>query len=221
MPRYEVVSFDCYGTLIDWERGMRDALAGLVGSRGLSLGIDGLLARYGEVEREVEQGPYRKYREVLRMGVERAFQEQGIALTEAEGGIFADTLPSWPRFPETTEVLQQLKDRGYRLVILSNVDDDLIRGSLELMGIDFDGVITAEQVRSYKPSPNHWNRMLESFKVSKEQVLHVGASYHHDIEPGKEQGFTVTWINRKGEAPGGDARPDHQLPDLRGLLTIL
>ncbi|MFQ5933571.1 MAG: haloacid dehalogenase type II [Dehalococcoidia bacterium] len=221
MPRYEVVSFDCYGTLIDWEKGMREALAALLNKKGLPLSIEALHNAYGEAELETEQGAYRSYKEVLETGVREAFRREGIELTDDEGRIFVDTIPSWPKFPETTEVLAQLKAKGYKLVILSNVDDDLIQGSVLTIGIDFDGVITAEQVRSYKPSPGHWDRMLKQFSVSKERVLHVGASYTHDITPGKELGFTVAWINRTGEASGGDARSDHQFPDLRGLLDIL
>ena len=220
MPSYEIVSFDCYGTLIDWEQGMRDALAGLLRTKGLSLSLDALLERYGVIELDTEQGAYRKYREVLATGVKQAFQAYGVKLTEAESEIFADTLPLWPAFPETKEVLAELKKRGCKLVILSNNDNDLIRGSVYLMGIDFDGVITSEAVRSYKPSANHWNRMLDRFNVAKGDVLHVGASYVHDVAPSKGLGFTVAWINRKGEARVGAARPDYEFPDLRPLLAI-
>lgn len=221
MPRYEALSFDCYGTLIDWEGGMRDALAGLLRSKNLTLDVEKLLRRYGEIERETQQGPYRKYKEVLAIGVERTFREEGITLSPSESNIFVDTLPSWPKFPDTTEVLSQLKDRGYKLIILSNIDDDLIQASVRVIGVEFDGIITAEQVGSYKPSHNHWNRMLESFRLAKEQVLHVAQSYVHDVTPAKEMSFNMAWINRKGQMPGGSVRPDHELPDLRGLLDML
>ena len=128
---------------------------------------------------------------------------------------------SWPRFPETIEVLGQLKALRYKLVILSNVDDDLIQESIQMLDIEIDGVITAEQVGSYKPSHNHWLRMLERFDVAKEQVLHVAQSYVHDVESAKAKGFAVAWINRHGDVPAGPVRPDYEFSDLRELLTIL
>lgn len=221
MPPFEILTFDCYGTLIDWERGMRESLAGLVKSKGLPLGVDAMHDRYSEIERELQGSFYRRYREVLRIGVETAFGEQGVGLTWSESNVLADTLPTWPVFPDTTEVLGQLKDKGCKLVILSNIDDDLVRRSVEVLGVEFDGVITAQQVGSYKPAHNHWNRMLEELGVAKERVLHVAQSYFHDVVPAKEMGYTMAWINRKGETPAGEARPDYEFPDLRGLLAIL
>ena len=221
MPSYQLLTFDCYGTLIDWEWGMRDALRGLVRSRGLSLNIDELHKAYGTFERELEHGPYRQYKEVLQKGLEQAFQEYGVTLTPSESRVFAESMGSWPRFPETIEVLGQLKALRYKLVILSNVDDDLIQESIQMLDIEFDGVITAEQVGSYKPSHNHWLRMLERFDVAKEQVLHVAQSYVHDVEPAKAKGFAVAWINRHGDVPAGPVRPDYEFSDLRELLTIL
>ncbi len=221
MLPYDVLTFDCYGTLIDWETGMRDAIAGLIRSRGLSLSPDEVHRTYGRLELELQHGPFRSYREVLRGGLVRAFQEHGVELTPLESDRFAESLPSWPRFPDSTEVLRRLKDRGYKLAILSNIDDDLIRQSIRVLGVEFDGVVTAEQVGSYKPSHNHWTMMLENFDVAKDRVLHVAQSYVHDIEPAKAQGFATAWINRYAGAPGGAVRADYEFPDLRGLLTIL
>ena len=221
MPKFEAVSFDCYGTLIDWGEGMSSAVKKLLEKGKLELDADDLLARYGRIEQQLERGPYMTYRQVLTVGLGMAFQQRGASLSGGDSGIFADTLPAWPKFAETTEVLSQLKDKGLKLVILSNVDDNLIQGSLKLIGIDFDAVITAEQVRSYKPAPGHWNRMLEQLGVTKDKVLHVGASYHHDVQPGRRMAYTVAWINRTNEEPSGPERPDHQFPDLRGLLDVL
>ncbi len=221
MPACRVMTFDCYGTLIDWEQGMRGALKCLIRSRGLAVTVDAIHQRYGEVERQVQAGPYRSYREVLRMGVKGAFQALGVQLSGADADIFADTLPTWPLFPDTTEVLRQLKRKGHRLVILSNVDDDLVEGTVRAIGVEFDGVITAEQVRSYKPAPGHWDRMLEAFQVPKEQVFHVAQSYYHDLVPAARLGFTTVWINRYGPPLPDSVQPDYQFRDLRGLLTIL
>lgn len=221
MAPFELITFDCYGTLIDWELGMKDSLQSLLDRKTLSLDVNGLLKRYGEIELEVEQESYRKYREVLSISVKRAFEERQIALRPNEERIFVDTLPLWPPFAETTEVLRKLKEKGYKLGILSNIDDDLIKPSIELMGVEFDGVITAEQVKSYKPSYAHWERMLELFKMPKGKVLHVGASYVHDIAPADELGFTTVWINRKGQQPKGPANPDYEFKTLNPLTEIL
>ena len=219
MSEFSLLTFDCYGTLIDWELGMREALEGLTRKKNISLDIQSSIERYVEVELEIEQGGYRKYKEVLALGVGKLFKEKGIELTPEEETIFADTIVKWPPFPETTEVLKNLKER-YKLAILSNIDDDIIRDSVSLMGVEFDAVITAEQVKSYKPSHGHWKRMLESFDIPKERILHVAASYVHDVIPAKELGFTVAWINRKGEKITGNAKPDYEFKDLRPLITI-
>ena len=221
MPAYEVLTFDCYGTLIDWEAGMREALAGLIRSRGLSLGVDEVHRTYGRFELELQHGPYQSYREVLRQGLLRAFHEHGVELTPHESDRFAESLPSWPKFPDSTEVLGRLKAMGYKLVILSNIDDDLIRQSIQVLGVEFDAVVTAEQVGTYKPCHNHWHRMLETCGVARDRVLHVAQSYVHDIEPANAQGFATAWINRYSGTSPGTTRVDHEFPDLRGLLTIL
>lgn len=220
MPQFSLITFDCYGTLIDWEQGMKNALKGLLEGRGLSFDIESMPQRYIEIEMKVEQEGYHKYKDVLAIGVRRLFKEKGIKLTSQEKRIFADTIIGWPPFEETTEVLRSLREK-HKLVILSNIDDDLIQHSINLIGVDFDGVITAERVKSYKPSYGHWKNMMESFKVPKEYVLHVAASYEHDIVPAKELGFTVAWINRKDEKVRGDIKPDYEFKDLRPLINLL
>ncbi|HEX3034530.1 MAG TPA: haloacid dehalogenase type II [Thermodesulfobacteriota bacterium] len=219
MSEFSLLTFDCYGTLIDWELGMRDALEGLVRKKNISLDIESSIERYVEIELEIEHGGYRKYKEVLALGVRRLFQEKAIELTTEEETIFADTIVRWPPFPETREVLRNLKER-YKLAILSNIDNDIIRHSVSLIGVEFDAIITAEQVKSYKPSHSHWKRMLEFFDIPKERILHVAASYVHDIIPAKELGFTVAWINRKDEKIKGNMKPDYEFRDLRPLIII-
>ncbi|MGH7800460.1 MAG: haloacid dehalogenase type II [Thermodesulfobacteriota bacterium] len=216
MPQFPLLTFDCYGTLIDWELGMKDALRNLAKNRNLSFDIESLPERYIEIELETEHEGYRKYREVLELGVRRLFEEKGIKLSSEEEKIFADSITTWPPFNETTEVLRKLKER-YKLAILSNIDEDLIKHSINLIGVEFDGIIMAEQVKSYKPSYGHWKRMMDVFKIPKENVLHVAASYDHDIVPAKELGFRVAWINRKNEKPKGSIKPDYEFRDLNPL----
>jgi len=220
MSELSLITFDCYGTLIDWESGMKNALVELLRKRNLSLDVESLPQRYIEVELEIEREGYRRYKEVLALGVRRLFEEKDIKLAPQEERVFADTIITWPPFEETAEVLKRLKER-HRLVILSNIDDDIIRHSIKLMGVEFDAVITAEQVKSYKPSHGHWKKMMEVFNLPKEKVLHVAASYVHDIFPAKELGFQTAWINRKNEKIEGNIKPDYEFRDLRPLVSLL
>ena len=220
MPRFSLITFDCYGTLIDWESGMKNALRNLTKRRNISFDIESLPERYIEIELEIEKEGYRKYKEVLGLGVRRLFEEKGIMLSSEEEKIFADSINTWPPFNETTEVLRKIKGK-YKLAILSNIDEDLIKHSIKLIGVEFDGVITAEQLKSYKPSHGHWKRMMDVFKIPKENVLHVAASYVHDIVPAKELGFQAVWINRKDEKLKGSIKPDYEFRDLRPLVNFL
>jgi len=199
---------------------MKNALRNLTKRRNISFDIESLPERYIEIELEIEKEGYRKYKEVLGLGVRRLFEEKGIMLSSEEEKIFADSINTWPPFNETTEVLRKIKEK-YKLAILSNIDEDLIKHSIKLIGVEFDGVITAEQVKSYKPSHGHWKRMMDVFKIPKENVLHVAASYVHDIVPAKELGFRVAWINRKNETPKGNIKPDYEFRDLRPLIRLL
>jgi len=230
---YELISFDCYGTLIDWRLGMKKALRELAEKKNISIDIKKAPEKYIKIELEVERERYRKYSEILTISLKRLLKE--VELNPEEEKIFVNTLPKWPPFPETREVLRELKNRGYKLAILSNIDEDMIKESIDLMGIEFDCVITAEQTRSYKPSLNHWKRMLETdvienyicteviydnfcFKIPKEKILHVAASYVHDIIPAHELGIKTAWINRNKEKR---ERIDYEFDNLKPLTEIL
>jgi 2-haloacid dehalogenase len=219
MSEFSLLTLDCYGTLIDWKRGMQNALEGLVTKHNLDLDIESLADRYIEIELNIEQQGYRKYREILALGVRKLFEEKGVKLDSDEAGIFADTIRKWPPFEETTEVLRILK-KAFKLAILSNIDEDLIKDSIRLMGVEFDAVITAEQVKSYKPSSGHWEKIMDEFQFPRERILHVAASYIHDIVPAKELGFRAAWINRENEKPRGKTKPDFEFKDLRPLVGL-
>lgn len=211
------ITFDCYGTLIDWEGGIRTAAKKLVDKNGFSLSLDGISDKYIEVELEVEAEQYRKYHEVLQLSAKKLFKQGGFDISDEDALEFADSIYSWQPFPETHEVLAELKRKGYKIIILSNIDNEIIKRSIELMEIDFDGVVTAEEVGSYKPAHGHWQEMLRRFNVKKAEVLHVAASYIHDIIPTKEQGFDAIWINRNSENPTKEIKPDLEFKDLRPL----
>src|SRR3989338_8570972 len=145
----------------------------------------------------------------------------GFDISDKDALAFADSIYNWQPFSETHDVLTELKQKGYKLIILSNIDNEIIKRSIELMRSDFDGVITAEEVGSYKPARGHWQEMLKRFNAHKEEVLHVAASYIHDIIPAKEQGFDAIWINRNREQRSREIRPDLEFKDLRPLAKIL
>lgn len=206
-------TFDCYGTLIDWERGIGDALAAL----WPGIPSERLLAVYHAVEPVVEEvRPALSYREVLDRCRRAVAAVEG--LDPGEANVLAESLPSWPPFPEVSGALVELRRRGWRLAILSNTDPDLLAASLERIGAPFDVTVTAADAGSYKPAPGHWERFFER-GVDRERHVHVAASAFHDLAPAAALGLTAVWINRTGET--SDLPRAAELPDLSGLPDVL
>jgi 2-haloacid dehalogenase len=208
-------TFDCYGTLIDWNAGIGGVLERLYGVEQ----APALLDRYHELEPEVQAEEYRSYAEVLTLTLERLAGEVGYGLPEGESGILASSLPDWPPFAEAPDALEELRRRGWRLAILSNSDRELIAASQRTLGVPFDIVVVAEDVRSYKPAPGHWERFFEVTTAERDRHVHVGASLYHDIAPARELGLRTVWINRRDEQ--ADPEPDRELPDLAALPGAL
>jgi 2-haloacid dehalogenase len=208
-------TFDCYGTLIDWNAG----IAGVVGSLFGAERTPELLARYHRLEPEVQAETYRSYAEVLSLTFERLASETGLAMPEGESGALVHSLPDWPPFREVPEALAELRRRGWNLAILSNTDHALIAESQKSLGVPVDLTVTAEDVRSYKPAHAHWERFFELTTADRAHHVHVGASLFHDVAPARELGLKVVWINRLGEQ--ADPKPDRELPDLSGLPDAL
>jgi len=215
------ITFDCYGTLIDWEGGITEALKKLSEKNGFDLDFTNISDKYIKVELQVESEQYRKYHDILQLSAKKLLKQIGFNISDEDALEFADSIYDWQPFPETHGVLAELKRKGYKLIILSNIDNEIIKMSIKLMGIDFDGVVTAEEVGSYKPAHGHWEEMLRRFKAKKEEVLHVAASYIHDIIPAKEQGFDAIWINRNNEQPTREIKPDLEFKDLSPLSETL
>jgi 2-haloacid dehalogenase len=188
-------TFDCYGTLIDWNAGIRRQLEQLFGVED----APGLLRRYHELEPEVQGEEYRSYAEVMTLVVERLAQETGHTLPEGESNALARSLPEWPPFPEVPESLAELRNRGWNLAILSNSDRDLIAASQKRLGVPFDLAIVAEDVRSYKPAHAHWERFYEVTTADRDRHVHVAQSHFHDVVPANELGLASVWVNRLGE----------------------
>ena len=201
-------TFDCYGTLIDWERGITDALLPYLAP---VVDRDALAQEYIQTEATVEGGEYLRYREIL----DRA----GRALLQAHGidrpSPLPSSLPGWRAFPEVPTALRALQTAGTRIAILSNVDRDLIGTSIPKLGIIPDLVVTAEDVGSYKPAAGHWTRFAELTGASIADTVHIGASQYHDMVPAAALGYRTVFIDRHGEALV--STPTRVLPDLSGL----
>jgi 2-haloacid dehalogenase len=209
-------TFDCYGTIVDWNAGIRAELEHLFGVEH----ADRLLERYHALEPEIQaENPGHSYREVLTIALERLAVEEGLTLPEGEANALALSLPSWPVFEDARPALAEAKRRGWRLAILSNTDRDLIEASMEAIGVEFDDAIVAGDIGSYKPSHRHWEVFREQHGGDSVQHVHVAQSLFHDIAPATELGITSVWINRLGEPD--DARPDRTLSSLTGLADTL
>jgi 2-haloacid dehalogenase len=215
MEAARYATFDCYGTLIDWNAGIRATLAGLFGEGE----ADALVARYHELEPQVEAERYRTYREVLDLVTGMIAAERGQQLTPGEATAMSESLAAWPAFPEVPAALSDAHGRGWRLVILSNCDRDLIAASVPKLGVELADVIVAQDVGSYKPAPGHWRRFGERHPDARGRHVHVGASRFHDIAPASELGLPSVWINRLGEP--ADPRAGAELMDLSGLPAAL
>ena len=209
-------TFDCYGTLIDWNAGILRELERLFGVRDAPR----LLERYHELEPEVQAGSFRSYREVLTLTLERLGAEERLSIPEGEADALAKSLPSWEPFAEVPAALEELRHRGWTLAILSNSDRDLIAASRERIGVPFDRSIVAEDVNSYKPSHGHWEEFFARTDADRSRHVHVAASLFHDVAPATELGLRSVWINRLGENAGRH-KPTQELPDLASLPQTL
>ena len=212
--QFECLTFDCYGTLIDWESGILAALKPILAAHGRELGDEALLELYGKLEAQAEAGEYRRYRDVLRFVTQRIASRLSFALHDGELDILPGSLRNWPPFPDTVEALRRLKSR-YKLAIISNTDDDLFAETAKTLQVPFDFVITAEQARSYKPSPRNFELAIERIGLPKAEVLHCGQSVYHDIAPTRELEIANVWVNRRaGKAGSGATYPANTSPDL-------
>lgn len=216
----DTLTFDCYGTLVDWEAGIQRAFRERAAREGLELGGPAVIRAYMEVEPEVQAGPYRPYREVLRETALRVAERLGWSLDPGRAGFLAESLSDWPLFPDTRAALERLK-RTYRIAILSNIDDDLLAATIQRIGVDFEWVVTAQQTRSYKPAAEHFHRALERVEGARDRLLHVAQSYFHDVRPALAFGLSVVWVNRKGEVQPEGPVPTRTVADLEGLADWL
>lgn len=217
--KFDFVTFDCYGTLIDWESGIADAFVRAAREDGVTLRRDEVLRAYALVEPVVEREHFRLYRDVLTETATRVAHALGWALAYERGTFLVSALGSWKPFPDTNAALERLRQAGYRLGILSNVDDGLIAATRRHFTVDFDLVITAEQVHSYKPAHGHFVAARQ--RIGDARWLHAAQSNLHDIVPCNTLGIPNAWVNRKNEAPLAGGTPTYEVRDMAALAELL
>lgn len=223
---YEVLSFDCYGTLIDWENGILKTLRPILLAREVSLSAEQILELYTELEKELEQGKYIKYREILKEVVRKLGKRIGFEPKTSELDCLVTSLGEWKPFPDTIKALKTLK-KHFKLAIISNIDDDLLAYSARHLKTKFDWVITAEQAKAYKPSKRIFEYALRKIGISPNKILHIAQSIYHDIIPAKAIGLSTVWVNRrKGKeefraTPPAYCKPGLEVPDLKSLVWLM
>ncbi len=221
---FDILTFDCYGTLIDWERGILAALRRVLDPRGITASDDELLEAFARFEAAAEAGPYLTYRAVLARALTGVAAELGVEPTPAEVERFSESVRDWPPFPDSVEALARLAGR-YKLGVITNCDTDLFARSNERLGVHFDWVITAQQLGSYKPNPRNIELALEQIGGPRSRHLHVAQSLFHDHVPAQAAGLRTAWIDRRHDRPGfgatppADAKPDFTFPDMASFAA--
>jgi 2-haloacid dehalogenase len=225
-PHTKALTFDCYGTLIDWESGILAALQPFLQSKGINIADEQLLELYAELEPQAESGPFKCYKDVLALVMQSLAQRLGFQLNEGEKSLLSGSIANWPAFPDTVEALKRL-EKKYKLCILSNIDEDLIQTSLPHLQVDFHLIISAEQVKAYKPSTAHFEAAMAQLALPKTEMLHCAQSLYHDIKVAGKLGIPNVWINRRKNKPGGgatppsDAQADHEVGSMQELADWL
>jgi 2-haloalkanoic acid dehalogenase type II len=209
---FDIITFDCYGTLIDWESGIAGAFLKTTG-----LPREEVIRAHAAIEPVIEQEHYLPYRQVLTETALRVAAELGHPLTD--GAFLPQSLPGWKPFADTNPALERLRAAGYRLGILSNVDDDLLAETRRHFTVDFDLIITAQQVRSYKPAPGHFLAAKE--RIGSARWLHAAQSNFHDIVPVNAMSVPTAWVNRRGQTPLPGGTPTYEVRDMAGLADLL
>ncbi|GAB4184658.1 MAG: haloacid dehalogenase type II [Coleofasciculaceae cyanobacterium] len=221
---FEILSFDCYGTLVDWESGILNALKPILSNHNINISDQEILELFASLESKQESGNYLNYREILKNVVQDFGKELNFEPTEIEVNALPDSIQNWEPFPDTVQALKALKKR-YKLTIISNIDDELFAHTAKKLAVEFDWVITAEQVKSYKPSLQNFQVALQRMGIAGNRLLHVAQSIYHDIVPAKTMGLATVWVNRRKNQEGFGATvpanetPDVEVPDLKSLVS--
>ena len=221
---FDVLTFDCYGTLIDWEAGILAALRAPLHAHGIAESDDDVLAAFARHEAEIEAGPYRPYRDVLGEVLAAMVGHFGAVASAEERATFGGSVADWPAFPDSAAALAALHER-FKLGVITNCDDDLFAASQRKLGIEFDWLVTAQQARRYKPNARGFELMFERVGLPPARILHVAQSLYHDHVPAKRLGLSTVWVNRRvgkpgsGATPPAEATPDLVVPDMATLAA--
>jgi 2-haloacid dehalogenase len=224
--KYKALTFDCYGTLIDWETGLLSTLMPFLEFQGHTPNPEDVLALYGKLEAHEEHGLFKTYKEVLRQCMHGIARHYAFPLIGDEEDMLVHSIQHWQPFPDTVAALEKLKTR-YKLCIVSNIDADLIAYSQRWLHVPFDEVVTAEEVGIYKPAHSHFIEAQKRLGLPMEQILHVAQSLYHDIAPARELGLANVWVNRRrgkegsGATPVSDAMPDMEVGSLGELVELM
>ena len=216
---FDALTFDCYGTLIDWEAGILAGIRATLDPRGVGPPDDELLERYAAAEADLEAGPYRRYRDVLGAGLQAVAAGYGVEPSPSEVGAFGGSVGDWPAFPDSPAALARLQ-RHFRLGVLTNCDDDLFAASNRRLDVEFDWVVTAQQAEGYKPRHTNFELLFERVGLPRDRILHVAQSLFHDHVPARAMGLSTVWIDRRHDRPGfgatppAEATPDAIFPDM-------
>ena len=222
---FDVLTFDCYGTLIDWETGLLTALRGPLTAHGITASDGDVLEAFARHEAELEAGTYRPYREVLGGVLQAMLAQFGQAATPDEIAAFGGSVADWPAFPDSAAALARLHER-FKLGVITNCDDDLFAASEARLGLSFDWVVTAQQAKRYKPNPRGFELMFERVGLPPGRILHVAQSLFHDHVPAKRLGLSTVWVDRRGSqggfgaTPPAEATPDLIVPDMATLAAV-
>jgi 2-haloacid dehalogenase len=222
---YDVLTFDCYGTLIDWESGLLAALRDPLANHGISEPDEDVLGAYASHEAALEAGPYLRYRDVLGSALTKMLEDFGQAPTPDEVTTFGGSVADWPAFTDSAAALARLHAR-FKLGVITNCDDDLFAASERRLKVSFDWVVTAQQAKRYKPNPRGFELAFERIGLPPSRILHVAQSLFHDHVTAKRLGLSTVWVNRRGDRPGfgatppAEATPDLTVPDMASLAAL-
>jgi 2-haloacid dehalogenase len=212
LRNFKALTFDCYGTLIDWETGIAAAIRQVLGTTAVETPDDELLRAFADVEAPAEASPYLRYRDILALAAREVAARYGVEPNDAAVSAFADSVGEWPAFPDSAVALARLHQR-FRLGVITNCDDDLFARSAVRLGTTFDWVVTAQQAGRYKPDERPFELAFERIGLPRERILHVAQSLFHDHVTAKRLGLTTVWIDRRGGRPGGATPPAEATPD--------
>lgn len=217
VPR--IITFDCYGTLIDWDSGIRNVFQAILESKAAKVSLNEFHKRWNEIEFELIQGPFRPYREILKASVERTIQAFGLPVSPNDGSSLAESMVTWQPFPDVKPSLEKLRER-YKIAIISNTENAIIERSIANMNVHFDYVTTAEEAKAYKPSHKIFRLALDRMGATTGDMLHAAFGFNYDIIPAKALGISTVWVNRKKELFPRYTHPEHVVQNLHQLVEL-